>query len=73
MILSRRKGSRADFGSCSAFMRALKAQGIDRNNLPYKAPLQPFGSWFALSFTGLVLTFNGKPWGAPYIASRIVS
>ncbi|KAN0094469.1 Amino acid permease domain containing protein [Tylopilus felleus] len=27
-----------------AFMRALKAQGIDRNMLPYKAPLRPFGS-----------------------------
>jgi len=40
-------------------MRALKAQGIDRNTLPYKAPFQPYASWFALIFTGIVLFFNG--------------
>jgi amino acid permease len=44
----------------SAFMRALKAQGIDRNTLPYKAPFQPYASWFALIFTGIVLFFNGS-------------
>jgi amino acid permease len=41
-------------------MRALKAQGIDRNTLPYKAPFQPYASWFALIFTGIVLFFNGS-------------
>jgi amino acid transporter len=51
-------------------MRALKAQGIDRSTLPYKAPLQPFGSWFALWFTGLVLTFNGM-YGITYILMRL--
>ncbi|GJN94239.1 hypothetical protein Rhopal_007313-T1 [Rhodotorula paludigena] len=39
--------------------RALKAQGIDRNLLPYKAPLQPFLAYFALIFACIVLFFNG--------------
>jgi len=42
-----------------AFMRALKAQGVPRESLPYKAPLQPYGSWFALVSTSIVLIFNG--------------
>ncbi|KAF8452725.1 dicarboxylic amino acid permease [Boletus edulis BED1] len=56
-----------------AFMRALKAQGIDRNTLPYKAPLQPFGSWFALFFTGLVLTFNGFSTFLPFASSSFIT
>ncbi|KAF5093321.1 hypothetical protein D0Z03_002469 [Geotrichum reessii] len=32
------------------FMRALKAQGIDRNTLVYKAPFQPYGSYISLGF-----------------------
>lgn len=44
----------------SRFMRALKAQGISRNTLPYKAPLQPYGSWFALVSTGIITLFKGK-------------
>ncbi|KAF9233829.1 dicarboxylic amino acid permease [Melanogaster broomeanus] len=56
-----------------AFMRALKAQGIDRNSLPYKAPLQPFGSWFALCFTGLVLTFNGFSTFLPFVSSSFIT
>ncbi|KAH7883097.1 dicarboxylic amino acid permease [Phlebopus sp. FC_14] len=56
-----------------AFMRALKAQGIDRNTLPYKAPLQPFGSWFALFFTGIVLTFNGFSTFLPFVSSSFIT
>ncbi|KIJ16508.1 hypothetical protein PAXINDRAFT_176227 [Paxillus involutus ATCC 200175] len=56
-----------------AFMRALKAQGIDRSTLPYKAPLQPFGSWFALWFTGLVLTFNGFSTFLPFASSSFIT
>jgi yeast amino acid transporter len=40
-------------------MRALKAQGVDRNSLPYKAPFQPFGSWFALVSTAIITIFKG--------------
>ncbi|KAK1232252.1 amino acid transporter [Marasmius sp. AFHP31] len=48
------------------FMQALKAQGRSRDDLPYKAPFQPWGSWFALIWTGIVLFFKGfdsfMPW-----------
>jgi amino acid transporter len=36
--------------------RALKAQGISRDTLPWKAPFMPFGAYFAIG-TGCVVTF----------------
>lgn len=37
------------------FMKALKAQGLDRQkDLVYRAPFQPYGSWFALIFCCLI-------------------
>ncbi|KAF7363396.1 AA-permease domain-containing protein [Mycena sanguinolenta] len=42
-----------------SFMRALKAQGISRDSLPYKAPFQPYGSWVALIATSIILFFKG--------------
>lgn len=36
-------------------MNALKAQGRSRDTLPYKAPFQPWGSWFALVGTWLAI------------------
>ncbi|KIK59862.1 hypothetical protein GYMLUDRAFT_44336 [Collybiopsis luxurians FD-317 M1] len=58
------------------FMRALEAQGISRHTLPYKAPFQPYASWFALIFTGIVIFFKGfdgfLPWTpATFITSYI--
>lgn len=41
------------------FMKALKLQGLSRDDLPYKAPLQPFGSYFALIATGFITIFKG--------------
>ncbi|KIJ44109.1 hypothetical protein M422DRAFT_252603 [Sphaerobolus stellatus SS14] len=41
------------------FMKAMKVQGISRNTLPYKAPFQPYGSWFALINTGIITLFKG--------------
>ncbi|KAK6202633.1 dicarboxylic amino acid permease [Scheffersomyces amazonensis] len=50
------------------FMQACKAQGIDRTrDLAYKSPLQPYGSYFALTICVLVIllknftVFLGKP------------
>lgn len=38
------------------FMKACKAQGIDRNtDLAYKAPMQPFGSYFSVSIVTLII------------------
>lgn len=41
------------------FMRALKAQGIPRENLPYTAPLQPYLSYYGLFFNVLILLTQG--------------
>lgn len=41
------------------FYYCLKYNGIDRNTLPYKAPLQPFLAYFAICFCLIVAFFNG--------------
>lgn len=41
------------------FVQGMKAQGIDRSRMPYRGPLQPYGSYFALAVTILVVIFNG--------------
>ncbi|KAI1259982.1 AAT family amino acid transporter [Xylariaceae sp. FL1019] len=41
------------------FYQGLRANGINRDSLPYKAPLQPFLAYFALGFCVLVAFFNG--------------
>lgn len=41
------------------FMAGLKAQGISRDSLPYKAPLQPWASPVALFLVIIVLIFKG--------------
>ncbi|ODO00384.1 hypothetical protein I350_07021 [Cryptococcus amylolentus CBS 6273] len=49
-----------------AFMRGMKAQGIPRETLPYKSPLQPYLTYCALFMTCLVCFFKGfdsfMPW-----------
>ncbi|KAG9120708.1 hypothetical protein FRC07_003687 [Ceratobasidium sp. 392] len=37
----------------------LKKQGLSRDDFPYKAPFQPYASWFGAIFVFLVLLFNG--------------
>ena len=48
------------------FHKALKAQGVDRNTLVFKSPLQPYTAYFALFFFAIITIFNGfyvfKPW-----------
>lgn len=41
------------------FHKGLKAQGIDRSTLPYRAPLQPYLSYYAFVFILVILFFNG--------------
>jgi yeast amino acid transporter len=43
------------------FTRALKSQGFTRRDLPYKGPLQPYGAYWALGVTSLLIVLNGKP------------
>lgn len=42
------------------FTRGLKRQGIDRASMPYRGIFQPYGAYFALSLTILIIIFNGK-------------
>ncbi|KAF8448005.1 dicarboxylic amino acid permease [Boletus edulis BED1] len=55
------------------FMNALKAQGISRDTLPYKAPMQPFGSWFALVCIGIITIFKGFDAFIPFDARLFVT
>ncbi|KAG0146739.1 hypothetical protein CROQUDRAFT_106890 [Cronartium quercuum f. sp. fusiforme G11] len=41
------------------FYRAMRFQGVDRNTLPYRAPLQPYLSYLGITMISLVLIFNG--------------
>ncbi|KAL0946953.1 hypothetical protein HGRIS_013110 [Hohenbuehelia grisea] len=56
-----------------AFLRALKAQGISRDTLPYKAPFQPWGSWFALFATGIITIFKGFDTFIPFTQDTFVT
>ncbi|KAF2761959.1 amino acid permease [Pseudovirgaria hyperparasitica] len=41
------------------FMDALKARGQSRDTLPYKAPLQPYLTWYGLFFNVLIILTQG--------------
>lgn len=41
------------------FKRAWEAQGLSRDDLPYKAPLQPYAAWFALVATFIMAFVSG--------------
>jgi yeast amino acid transporter len=41
------------------FYRALKYNGIDRDTLPFKSPMQPFLAYFAICFSLTIAFFNG--------------
>lgn len=49
-----------------AFMRALRAQSISRDTLPYKAMWQPWFSWYGVFFNALIILTQGftsfMPW-----------
>lgn len=54
-------------------MQALKAQGISRDTLPYKAPFQPWGSWFALVVTGIITLFKGFDTFLPFTTDTFIT
>lgn len=41
------------------FHAGLKYHGIDRNDLPWKSPFQPYLAYFAIGFCSIVAFFNG--------------
>jgi amino acid transporter len=54
-------------------MKALTANGMSRDNLPYKAPFQPWGSWFALTATGIITLFKGFDTFLPFTVDTFVT
>ncbi len=54
-------------------MKALKAQGMSRDKLPYKAPFQPFGSWFALVATCIITIFKGYDTFMPFKTDTFIT
>lgn len=57
----------------SRFMKALKAHGLVREDLPYKAPFQPWGSWFALIATAIITFFKGFDAFLPFAADTFIT
>ncbi|KAF9559138.1 dicarboxylic amino acid permease [Agrocybe pediades] len=55
------------------FMKALKAQGRSRDDLPYKAPFQPWGSWFALIATLIITFFKGFDTFMPFKTDTFIT
>jgi len=43
-----------------AFMRALRARGVSRDTLPYKAMWQPWFSWYGIVFNIIIILTQGK-------------
>ncbi|WVQ86137.1 hypothetical protein IAT38_008305 [Cryptococcus sp. DSM 104549] len=41
------------------FYYGLKKQGLSRDNFPYRAPLQPWLSWYGFIFFSLIILLNG--------------
>jgi amino acid transporter len=46
-------------GSYLKYFYGMRRQGISRDTLAYKAPFQPYLSWFGFVFVNLVILFNG--------------
>jgi yeast amino acid transporter len=54
-------------------MKALKVQGISRDSLPYKAPFQPWGNWFAFVSTIVITFFKGFDTFLPWNTANFIT
>jgi amino acid transporter len=41
------------------FRQALVLQGVNRNDLHFRSPFQPYSAWFALCYCAMIIVFNG--------------
>jgi len=55
------------------FMKALEVQGYSRDNLPYKAPFQPWGAYFALTTTAIITFFKGYDTFIPFKTDTFIT
>jgi hypothetical protein len=56
-----------------AMQRAMKAQGISRDSLPWRAPFQPYFSYISLCFTVVVCFFKGFDSFMPFNAAAFIT
>jgi amino acid transporter len=60
-----------------AFMRALEAQGISRGDLPFKAILQPYFTWYGIGFNVIIVITQGfqafMPWSVSDFFAAYIS
>lgn len=54
-------------------MKALEVQGYSRDNLPYKAPFQPWGAYFALITTAIITFFKGYDTFIPFKTDTFIT
>lgn len=54
-------------------MKALKLQGYSRDALPYKAPFQPWGAYFALVTTAIITLFKGYDTFIPFKVDTFIT
>jgi len=54
-------------------MKALEVRGLSRDDLPYKAPFQPWGAWLAFVSTGIITLFKGFDTFLPWNAANFVT
>ncbi|KAG8910646.1 hypothetical protein FRC01_006211 [Tulasnella sp. 417] len=55
------------------FMKALEVQSISRSSLPYRAPFQPYGSYFALAILVIITFFRGFDTFSPWDDIRFIT
>ncbi|EEH21332.1 hypothetical protein PABG_03563 [Paracoccidioides brasiliensis Pb03] len=51
--------------ACIRFHHAIKAQGVDRSSMVFRAPWQPIPAYFSLVFFSIIIVFNGFDAFAP--------
>lgn len=64
---------------CGTYLRfhaALRKQGVNRDNLPFKSPFQPYLAWVSMVYFGILVVFNGfysfTPWNVETFLSTYV-
>ncbi|KAJ3542357.1 hypothetical protein NM208_g4152 [Fusarium decemcellulare] len=55
------------------FHGALRAQGIDRDSLVFKAPFQPYLAYFSMVFFSIIIIFNGFYTFAPWDVKSFIT
>jgi amino acid transporter len=59
------------------FYVALKKQGVNRDDLPFKSPFQPYLAWGTITFFVILMVFNGfyafTPWDTDTFLSAYIT